>query len=389
MAQRKRLAIRFDVGYKYTAGAAIYFINIINALKTLPEEQMPEVYIIYSSIAPIDDIAATNYPYLHLIPIKYPAKFLRMFNRIYRSLFLSAKFGLFKTKSTDVMMDSVFSLCTPCDDLNKKKQFIWYADLQTHHHPQYYTDYELKKDIETETRNLKAGYPIVLSSQWCVDDFYNIYPNYPHPVKRLRFAPSHPDFSHVQFESLKLKFDINDRYFIVSNQYWAHKNHIVVFKAIKELKDKGVNVLCLCTGSPSVSSPKAKDYVNNLNNYLKDNELEQNIKFLGFIQREEQLCLMQNSLAIIQPSFFESWNTTVEDTKALNKFIIVSDMPIHREQLDCNVAFFDANKANELAIIMEQTLLKEPAIVIKDYAKNIQQFAKDILTVFEIEKLEI
>ena len=384
MVERKRLAIRFDVGYKYTAGAAIYFINIINALKTLPDNEQPEVYIIYSSIAPIDDIAATAYPYLHLIPLKYPAKFLRMFNRLYRKLFVSEKFGLFSTKSTPVVMDAAFSLCTPCDDLNKKKQFIWYADLQTHHHPHYYTEYEIKTDLEIEARNLKAGYPVVLSSQWCVDDFYRIYPNYPNPVKRLRFAPTHPNFGHINFNSLAEKFSISAKYFIVSNQYWAHKNHLVVFKAIKELKDKGINVMCLCTGSPIVSSPKAKDYVTNLMNYLKEHKLEENIKFLGFIQREEQLCLMKNSLAIIQPSFFESWNTTVEDAKALNKFIIVSDMPIHKEQLDCNVAFFDANDATELALIMEKTLLDEPAIVKRDYDKNIKQFAKDILQVFEI-----
>jgi glycosyltransferase involved in cell wall biosynthesis len=384
MAERKRLAIKFDVGYKYSSGATIYFINIINALNTLPDNKKPDVYIVYSAIAPVDDIKATGYAYLHLIPIKPLAAPLRMINRLYRNLFVTKKFTLFNTKSTPVLMDAAFSLCIPCDDLNKKKQFIWYADLQTHHHPQNYSAMEIKKTAENEIRNLKAGYPVVLSSQWCVDDFYSIYPNYPHPVKRLRFAPTHPNFSGISFAALKNKFTIAQPYFIVSNQYWIHKNHIAVFKAIKLLKDKGVQVLCLCTGSPVVASANGKDYVEGLLRFVKENGLEKNIQFLGFIQREEQLCLMQNSLAIIQPSFFESWNTTVEDAKALNKFIIVSGLKIHREQLDSNCAFFDPTSEEALAVIMQNCLQQPPQMVLKDYKKNIEQFGQDILEVFEL-----
>src|SRR5205814_986321 len=127
----------------------------------------------------------------------------------------------------------------------------------------------------------------------------------------------------------------------------------------------------------------AKDYVDNLMKYIKENGLENNIQFLGFIQREEQLCLMQNSLAIIQPSFFESWNTTVEDAKALNQFIILSDLTIHREQMNDNCAFFDPKSAADLAEKMENTIINPPQIIKRDYKKNIEQFGLDILDVFE------
>jgi len=44
MAKRKRLGVRFDIAYNKATGAVIYFMNIINALQVLPDEEKPEVY---------------------------------------------------------------------------------------------------------------------------------------------------------------------------------------------------------------------------------------------------------------------------------------------------------------------------------------------------------
>ncbi len=46
-------------------------------------------------------------------------------------------------------------------------------------------------------------------------------------------------------------------------------------------------------------------------------------RFLGFIDRGEQLQLMKNSIAIVQPSLFEGWSTVVEDTKAMQSCNII------------------------------------------------------------------
>ena len=361
-------------------------MNIINALKVLPDEKKPELYIFYLPFAPLEDIQAIEYPYLTLLPIKLLPLPLRMINRLYRKFFISRRFNLFNASTTRTLMDAAFSLCIPCEDIPVKKQYIWYADLQAYQYPENYSSFEIRKSRQIELRNLRAGYPIVLSSQWCIDDFKRIYPTYPWPLKRLRFATTHPDFSALDMNELRAKFQIDAPYFIVSNQYWIHKNHLVVFKAIKLLKEEGHKVLCLCTGSPHVVSHMAKDYVQQMITYIRDNELDDQIKFLGFIKREEQLCLLKNSWSVIQPSFFESWNTTVEDAKALNKFILLSDLLIHREQLDFNCLFFDPKNEKDLADCMKKVIAGNIQTEIRDYTRNIQQFSIDILEVFELNK---
>jgi glycosyltransferase involved in cell wall biosynthesis len=131
-------------------------------------------------------------------------------------------------------------------------------------------------------------------------------------------------------------------------------------------------------------STKSKGYVEGLTDYIAANKLEKHIQFLGLIPREDQLCLMKNSLAIVQPSYFESWNTTVEDAKALGKFIILSDLTVHKEQISENVYFFNPDKAEELAAGMKMVLENHPMkIVPYDYDKDVQAYAKSILKMLD------
>jgi hypothetical protein len=44
----------------------------------------------------------------------------------------------------------------------------------------------------------------------------------------------------------------------------------------------------------------------------------------------------------------------IEDAKALGKFVIASDIAVHREQLSAGVAFFAPDNAAELARLMSQ-----------------------------------
>ena len=62
---------------------------------------------------------------------------------------------------------------------------------------------------------------------------------------------------------------------------------------------------------------------------------------------------MQNAQAVIQPSLFEGWSTVIEDARALNKFVIASDLDVNKEQLQTNVRFFERNSAQALAAAIE------------------------------------
>ena len=385
MVKRKRLGIRFDISYKTATGAVIYFMNIINALRVLPDDEKPEVYAFVSPDAPVEMIREIDYPYLTILPIKYPPLWQRALNRIYRKIVNGKKFNLFTAPTyTGEMLDAVLSLVIPSEDINTRKQLLWIADLQIYHLPDNYTAEEIKLNHNLQVKILKGGYDIVLCSQWCIDDFNLIFPGHKSAMHRLRFTTNHPNFSNLNPEEIKKKYHITHPYFIVSNQFWIHKNHIAVLKAINTLKEEYPDICCIITGHPKVMSSKSKGYVEGLTGYIKENKLEKHIQFLGLIPREDQLCLMKNSLAIVQPSYFESWNTTVEDAKALGKFIILSDLTVHKEQISENVYFFNPDKASELAAGMKMVLQQHPMnIVPYDYDKDVKAYAKSIVKMLD------
>jgi hypothetical protein len=55
---------------------------------------------------------------------------------------------------------------------------------------------------------------------------------------------------------------------------------------------------------------------------------------------------------VLTPSLFEGWSTSVEEAKALEKQMILSDTPIHREQMTNNVIFIDPLDPKSLAPLL-------------------------------------
>jgi len=112
------------------------------------------------------------------------------------------------------------------------------------------------------------------------------------------------------------KYELNENYFITPNQFWPHKNHMIILEAANKLIKEGfTNFNVTFTGK--MTSYRDQRYTDNLLKYITENKLEQNVKFLGFIPRQDQLNLMNYSIAIIQPSLFEGWSTLVEEAKAM------------------------------------------------------------------------
>lgn len=134
----------------------------------------------------------------------------------------------------------------------------------------------------------------------------------------------------LSLNELKNKFQIRDNYFYLPNHFWKHKNHIVVYKAIQYLKKNKHEVYLVTTGEKSdYRNPK---YIKEIENYIVDNGLENNINHLGIIEMNEVYSLIKHSKAIINPSLFEGWGTSVEHARYFRKHVIASNIKIHLEQ---------------------------------------------------------
>ena len=73
---------------------------------------------------------------------------------------------------------------------------------------------------------------------------------------------------------------------------------------------------------------------------------------MGLIPYSQVFALMKQSVAIINPSYFEGWSSTVEESKSIEKTIILSNISVHKEQSPVKGIYFNPDNENELADIL-------------------------------------
>ena len=95
--------------------------------------------------------------------------------------------------------------------------------------------------------------------------------------------------------------------------------------------------------------------------FVEREALAHNVRLLGSIDYAEVLSLMRGSIAVLNPSFFEGWSSSVEEAKSMGKPVIVSDIPVHREQNHPQAHYFNPRDAAALAAMMRAAWENWPA----------------------------
>ena len=85
---------------------------------------------------------------------------------------------------------------------------------------------------------------------------------------------------------------------------------------------------------------------------------------LGKVPYEDVIALMKNCEALINPSLFEGWSTTVEEAKSLGIKLLLSDISVHFEQLGNKAKYFKKNSALSLANLIEESFRKTLKIIL-------------------------
>lgn len=371
MVKRKRLGLVYYYYENWIAGS-YYILNAIHALNTLQDDVKPEIILITDSLKNFKEVKeSTKYPFLEHCFFPFRAKYSMFESGINKisNLFLNKK--LIKKKPIIPEVDFLYPKELKEISGNIKK-VNWIPDFQELHLPHFFPQSEIDKRKEYQETILVKSDIVVFSSQDAKKDFENLYPKSKAQKFVLPFAVSLPNFLNENITLLLEKYGLPKNYFFAPNQFWAHKNHIVILKAVKLLKEKGVNLVVAFSGKEY--DVRNEENIKILKSYISKNKLEKNIKFLGFLPRTEQLSLMNNSMAIIQPSLFEGWSTVVEDAKALNKFVILSDLQVHKEQIKHNAQFFEAENEKQLSDILNAYFTNLPIVDNLDYNKEIESF---------------
>ena len=120
----------------------------------------------------------------------------------------------------------------------------------------------------------------------------------------------------------------------------------MILKCINLLKKQKKYFQFIFTGSHK--DYRNRRHFNNINEYISQNKLNKYIKYLKEVPYNHVMSLMYNCSIFINPSLFEGWSTTVEEAKAFEKKILISNISVHKEQKNNNSILFDKNDEKDL-----------------------------------------
>jgi glycosyltransferase involved in cell wall biosynthesis len=226
----------------------------------------------------------------------------------------------------------------------------WIPDFQHKHYPEFFDDRENQQ--RDRQFNLLSDHctRIILSSYSALKDYQTFQP------LTTSKASVHPFPSAFAFNAPEAepahairKYHIPEKYLLVVNQLWSHKNHMVVIRALGLLKKAGLRPCVVFSGLPSDYRDLINKNLSLLFQEVSKLDVQDQVIFLGHIPYYDLASLLRSCACLIQPSLFEGWNTSIQDAIALGKPVICSSIAVHREQAPHALGFFDPHSSEELA----------------------------------------
>lgn len=254
-----------------------------------------------------------------------------------------------RRRGADLITHAAAGRGAPCPVLH------WVPDFQHRHLPDFFSAYERWRRDRQLRAAATAGH-LLVSSEAAAADFRAFFPRQAaytqvHVLPFLPVLQTDAEAGGSDTAEVCRRHGIYGPFFFLPNQFWRHKNHRVVVKALRQLP---AQFQVVSTGA--IADRRGSQHIRELLAEVEKGALQHRFRMLGVVPREDLLKLMRASTCVINPSLFEGWSTVVEEAKYLGKNLILSDIPVHREQNAEAAHYFPPHDADALAVAMQVVL---------------------------------
>lgn len=225
----------------------------------------------------------------------------------------------------------------------------WIADFQSNHFPAYFSVSARLRTRLGRRLQMRPTRTLLLSSDDASRDCDKFFPGCLAPRHVVSFAVL-PVGMPAPDTSVPPKYGLPAKFLYLPNQFWKHKNHEVVIRALRLALLEEPDLTVAASGNPV--DPRNPQHYAWLKNLARSEGVASHFRFLNMISRADLLSLVQLSHAVINPSLFEGWSTTVEEAKALGVPLVLSDISVHREQVRSGAWYFSPTDPASAAVAM-------------------------------------
>ena len=127
-------------------------------------------------------------------------------------------------------------------------------------------------------------------------------------------------------------------------QFWPHKNHINLIKAVSWLrKEQNKSIHLVLTGSDKGNH----DYIKAS---IKEYGIEDLVKILGFVSQEEITMLYKSAKSLVMPTILGPTNMPIMEAIYNDCLVVCSGLPGHKEQAKSAALYFDPFDYKEIGV---------------------------------------
>lgn len=334
------------IGGKTWTGGSNYLLNLVKVLAEYQADRVTPVLFIgtdtdETEVAPFAVIAGTEI--IRSPVLNQSRKAISLLRGLLLGMDKPVR-DLFHQQRIDLVFESAvffgwrFGLPT----------IAWIPDLQHRTLPHLFTPFGYWKRELGFRAQVAGGRVIMLSSEDARRTCETFYPSTVGRTHVVRFAvPSGAPLDADEAWAVANIYGLPERFFFLPNQFWQHKNHLLVLDALALLRDRGQSVVIAASGKQA--DPRDPGYFPRVQQRLAQLGLENEFRLLGMIPYPHLVSLMAASVALLNPSSLEGWSTTVEEARSLGVPMILSNLPVHQEQAGTDATYFDTSSAESLA----------------------------------------
>jgi glycosyltransferase involved in cell wall biosynthesis len=330
-------------------GGLRYLQNLLAAVHALPEKPV-ESLLFCAPGASAEHLAALA-PYLSAPPVAVPGwarSRLDRGKRLLGTLSCGRDAGALRA-FTHHEVQVVFQHATWLGWRFPLPTLSWIADLQHRGLPDLFTRRERAWRDLTCALATKYSAAVMVSSQHARRDLESHFPHARGRTRVVPFCVSIPAVDPIAHPSAR--GGLPERYFYFPGQLWQHKNHLLMLEALRRLKARLPGLVVVATGSAHDHRDPA--YPGRLLSMAAREGISDMFLYLGVVPYDDVIAIARSSIALVNPSLFEGWSTTVEEAKAIGLPMLLSDIEVHREQAGDMARYFDPRSADSLACLLE------------------------------------
>ena len=171
--------------------------------------------------------------------------------------------------------------------------------------------------------------------------YYSINPG---NISVLPFpVPSALLVTHEAGVNVRQKYDLRKQFIFYPARFWPHKNHANLLLAWKKLiTESSIDLELVFTGSDAGNYSYIRGFAKTL-------DLEDRVRFLGFVSREDLYSLYREAFALVFPTFFGPDNIPPLEAFSMGCPVAASRLDGAEEQLADAALYFDPSDPSSIA----------------------------------------